>query len=255
MAGAVAVLSPASRSTPAAGIGSLPFGRGGGGGINATADPSPANNGGLDRAAMAEISRAERARWSDLETWMAASLSTLEVCTRCVTWNSPAGYIAGLAYVRLFSLVLRLLCPAAGENASETSLSGGGRTQKDAAARASALGWGTPVEETLDKLQWGRGRLASVVDDLMWRLREGLPGRDVRLRLLQVTCTHLRVLAFASGDYRVSDDVLMELVSVLQVRGAISRRPALTYVVRIVFKLLAHLVFNILASLRRVITL
>jgi len=25
-----------------------------------------------------------------------------------------------------------------------------------------------------------------VVDDLMWRLREGLPGRDIRLRLLQV---------------------------------------------------------------------
>ncbi|CAN0514491.1 unnamed protein product, partial [Laminaria digitata] len=77
---------------------------------------------------------AEKARWADLETWLNCSLSTLEACTRCVNWTSAVGYVGALAYVRLFTLVLRLLCPVSGkrtvggvtvENADANRLFGG----------------------------------------------------------------------------------------------------------------------------------
>lgn len=196
--------------------------------------------------------KAERARWADLETWIFAALSTLEGCTRCVTWTSPTGYIAGLAYVRLFALVLRLLCPSTGQSELEALLLSGQRKDSDmgylprdpgvslagamegpgvgvrdegsSSSSADGAGGGDLAAEMLGKLKWGCERLGSLVDDLMWRLREGLPGRDVRLRLLKTTCSHMRVLAGTGGggcgrDGTVSDDVLMELVSVLQVWG------------------------------------
>lgn len=50
------------------------------------------------------------------------------------------------------------------------------------------------------RLSWARDRLAQVVDDLMWRLREGLPGRDIRLRLLQVCFLAVRVLCVCLTD-------------------------------------------------------
>lgn len=159
------------------------------------------------------VAAAEKGRWSDLDTWLNCSLTALEACTRCVNWTSSVGYVGGLAYVRLFSLVLRLLCPL-------TAAAEGGDGE-DAADDADRLFFGGGVfgdGKTLDdgrtpggergRLGWARPRLAQVVDDLMWRLREGLPGRDIRLRLLQVCneCMHFRCVYVAveyilSGTY------------------------------------------------------
>lgn len=134
---------------------------------------------------------AEKGRWADLEAWLDCSLSALESCTLCVNWKSEVGYIAGLAYVRLFSLALRLLYPVAavsGENVVEPEsfdiacggIAGAGSVKMglDGFGEGGVRG---------GRLRWARERLVQVMDDLMWRLREGLPGRDIRLRLLQVT--------------------------------------------------------------------
>ena len=163
-------------------------------------------------AARAEAA-AEKGRWSDLETWLDCSLSTLEACTRCVNWTSTVGYVGGLAYVRLLSLVLRLLCPLTAATAKDDAAAaaaaatdadrgggddagrslfggsffgGGGGDRGGAVELARALDDGSTPERRPGRLRWARQRLAQVVDDLMWRLREGLPGRDIRLRLLQV---------------------------------------------------------------------
>lgn len=151
-------------------------------------------------AAARAAAAAERGRWSDLETWLDCSLTALEACTRCVNWSSKTGYVGGLAYVRLLSLVLRLLCPLttapaeSGDNEDSASAAGrvllggppcggGGKGRVDVEV---ALDDGSTAEGGRGRLAWARQRLAHVVDDLMWRLREGLPGRDIRLRLLQV---------------------------------------------------------------------
>lgn len=157
------------------------------------------NNSPIGNEAARAAAAAEKGRWYDLETWLDCSLSALEACTRCVNWTSSVGYVGGLAYVRLFSLVLRLLCPL-----TATVKDGEGNDAADDTHRLffgdSVFGGGNSravvVDRTLDdgrtpsgeqgRLDWARQRLAQVVDDLMWRLREGLPGRDIRLRLLQV---------------------------------------------------------------------
>lgn len=159
-------------------------------------------------AAARAAAASKKGRWSDLETWLDCSLSALEACTRCVNWASSVGYVGGLAYVRLLSLVLRLLCPltaAEGSDDASTGASAGGaggditgrflfggggsgdgggraRVQQDGALDGGKEAGGEGSRD----FSWARLRLAQVVDDLMWRLREGLPGRDVRLRLLQV---------------------------------------------------------------------
>lgn len=151
----------------------------------------PAEASAAERQQHEEEEGAERGRWADLEAWLDCCLSALESCTPCVNWKSEAGYIAGLAYVRLFSLALRLLCPAA-------AVSGGndvGPESFDVAC--GGVAGPASVKMGLDgfgeggarggRLRWARERLAQVMDDLMWRLREGLPGRDIRLRLLQVS--------------------------------------------------------------------
>lgn len=158
-------------------------------------------------AAARAAAAAEKGRWSDLEAWLDCSLSALEACTRCVNWTSSAGYVGGLAYVRLLSLVLRLLCPLAAvavasaeDDDVATAATGGDDTDRllfggrfyggggggGTVELAGALDDGSTPERKVGRLQWARQRLAQVVDDLMWRLREGLPGRDTRLRLLQV---------------------------------------------------------------------
>lgn len=150
-------------------------------------------------AAARASAAAEKGRWSDLETWLDCSLSALEACTRCVNWTSNVGYVGGLAYVRLFSLVLRLLCPLTeaakdGDDDDATPdtdgfLFGGcvfGGGSSGAVEVGRTLDDGSTAGGEKGRLGWARQRLAQVVDDLMWRLREGLPGRDIRLRLLQV---------------------------------------------------------------------
>ena len=156
-------------------------------------------------AAARAAAAAEKGRWCDLETWLDCSLSALEACTRCVNWTSTVGYIGALAYVRLLSLVLRLLCPltAAAKHDDATATAGGsdagrllfrgrffggggGGDGGGSVEPARALDDGSTPERRPGRLRWARQRLAQVVDDLMWRLREGLPGRDIRLRLLQV---------------------------------------------------------------------
>lgn len=134
---------------------------------------------------------AERGRWSDLEAWLDCSLSALESCTLCVNWKSEAGYIAGLAYVRLFSLALRLLCPVAavcgGDVVGPESFDIACGGIADAGSVKMGLdGFGESGVKG-GRLRWARERLVQVMDDLMWRLREGLPGRDIRLRLLQAS--------------------------------------------------------------------
>lgn len=153
---------------------------------------------------------AEGKRWADLEMWLACSLSVLETCARCVTWKTWSGpeggeHLAGLAYVRLLTLVLRLVSPASGGglggNPTDDFLNG---EKAGAVADAGGLvagggAYGLPVPGgdaasvtngsrggVGRRLGWARERLAHVVDDLMWRLREGLPERDVRLPLLKV---------------------------------------------------------------------
>lgn len=190
-AGAVAVMSPATGNAAAVGVGTLARSCNSNDRATITVPPSPekAENQNDKPGALARaVAAAEKGRWSDLEVWLNCSLTALEACTRCVNWTSSVGYIGGLAYVRLFSLVLRLLCPLTaaaedgdgGEDANRLFFGGGvfgdGRTLDDGR---------TPVGER-GRLGWARHRLAQVVDDLMWRLREGLPGRDIRLRLLQV---------------------------------------------------------------------
>lgn len=156
--------------------------------VNVPTQTSPA-----DAAAAAA---AAKKRWIDLEMWIACSLVALEMCTRCVTWKSATGEggdgnIAGLAYVRLFSVVLRLLSPSldsdliSGDSANPSP----GIRSKESVGMMGGLG-AMALDECEgamgQSLAWARDRIAQVVDDLMWKLREGLPGRDVRLRLLQV---------------------------------------------------------------------
>lgn len=163
----------------------------------------------------AALEAAEKKRWVDLQMWFACSLSALEMCARCVTWKSATGaggggYIAGLAYVRLFSLVLRLLCPVSGTGLDGSSdpvstllgaddvCVGVGKTEgalvEPVVTGGKPYDQGSGAEQGLHgddeslgpRLGWARERLAHIVDDVMWRLREGLPERDIRLRLLQV---------------------------------------------------------------------
>lgn len=197
-AGASAVFSPASHKAAAIGIGTLARSCSRNGSASGTDGSIDLDDtlGALTQTPAAVA--AEKGRWSDLEMWLDCSLSTLEACIQCVNWTSSVGYIAGLAYVRLFSLIQRLLCPMVErdeDDGSHNSNNGiadqlyfGG--QNDATAgvkgKARALDEDTGGE---GRLRWARERLAQVVDDLMWRLREGLPGRDIRLRLLQVTQT------------------------------------------------------------------
>lgn len=200
-AGAVAVLSPAPREAAAVGIGTtarsygndaavsaMPPGRA----VAATAgNRSSKEEEAVSAAAAAAAAAGEEGRWLDLETWLDCSLSALEACTRCVNWASAAGYVGGLAYVRLFSLVLRLLFPVTRGGGCGGG-GGGGGGDNDHERLLFEGGCGAVADGALDRagggerLEWARERLAQVVDDLMWRLREGLPGRDVRLRLLQV---------------------------------------------------------------------
>lgn len=219
-AGVVAVSSSTSHKSTITGIGKLASVRAklSTSAMHGGASHVETARGGESDYSAVGVARAERARWSDLESWLEAALSTLEMCTRCVTWTSSAGYIAGLAYVRLFSLVLRLLCPAAGDSDLDRVLPQQ-KSSEGARGRVSLDGGGKREGGRIpENLQWARERLASVVDDLMWRLREGLPGRDVRLCLLQATCTHLRLLAIVGGGDRAAEDASMELLSVLQVR-------------------------------------
>ncbi|CBJ33764.1 expressed unknown protein [Ectocarpus siliculosus] len=244
-AGVVAALSPAAEKAAAVGIGNLA--RSCDSRCRATAarsdtseghkNGSSVGNGNANFAASVSAAAAARAaaaakkgRWSDLETWLDCSLTALEAFTRCVNWNSKTGYVGGLAYVRLLSLVLRLLCPLTAAPAD----SGDDRDSASTADRVLLGGrsyggdgkGGVDVGVALDddstagggrgRLAWARQRLAHVVDDLMWRLREGLPGRDIRLRLLQATCTHVGLSAVVSGDVGVTEDSANELVSVLQ---------------------------------------
>ncbi|CAM9845843.1 unnamed protein product, partial [Scytosiphon promiscuus] len=207
-----------------------------------TANGGPVHNETADFAARVSAAAAARAaaaaekgRWSDLETWLDCSLSALEACTRCVNWTSVLGYVGGLAYVRLLSLVLRLLCPLTVAEVDEIGGGGGGgdgvftdgirssgrfcgdRRGKRTKEQSDTLDDGEKAGGTgRREFSWARQRLAQVVDDLMWRLREGLPGRDVRLRLLQATCTHVRLSALVGGDDRLTEDSANELVSVLQ---------------------------------------
>lgn len=195
-AGAVAVLSPAPREAAAVGIGTAAKSYGNNAAVSAmppgravAATAGNRSSKGEEAVSAAAAAAGEEGRWSDLETWLDCSLSALEACTRCVNWASAAGYIGGLAYVRLFSLVLRLLFPVTrgggggGDNGHDRLLFEGGCGAVAGGALDGAGGG--------ERLEWARERLAQVVDDLMWRLREGLPGRDVRLRLLQV-CTIVR---------------------------------------------------------------
>ncbi|CAM9793579.1 unnamed protein product, partial [Ectocarpus fasciculatus] len=247
-AGVVAALSPAAEKAAAVGIGSLA--RSCESKRRATVAPSDTSEGHQNGASVgngtanfaASVSAAaaaraaaaaERGRWSDLETWLDCSLTALEACTRCVNWNSQTGYVGGLAYVRLLSLVLRLLCPLtaapaeSGDDKDSASTAGrvllGGRGRsyggggKGGVDVGVALDDGSTAGGGQGRLAWARQRLAHVVDDLMWRLREGLPGRDIRLRLLQATCTHVGLSAVVSGDVGLTEDSANELVSVLQV--------------------------------------
>lgn len=204
-----------------------------------TSDNTPTTAAATAAAAATEaasaiaVAVADKARWADLETWLNCSLSALETCTRCVNWTSAVGYVGAMAYVRLFTLVLRLLCPVSGRRAAAGVSSedadverlfeglrcgGGGAGSAGAGVGVGAGGGATGVaertgaaggagraggeraidddgaggEEGEGRLSWARDRLAQVVDDLMWRLREGLPGRDIRLRLLQVRLSTVR---------------------------------------------------------------
>eukprot|EP00903_Cladosiphon_okamuranus_P018229 g16768.t1 len=251
-AGVVAVMSPTAGDAAAIGVGTLA--KSCKGGISTAATTStpqgraaedlsevPIGTGtanfvaSLTAAAAARAeAAAEKGRWSDLETWLDCSLSALEACTRCVNWTSTVGYVGGLAYVRLLSLVLRLLCPltAMTKDDAAASIGGGGGDGTGrlliggrffcgnggggAVDLARALDDGSTTERRPGRLRWARQRLAQVVDDLMWRLREGLPGRDIRLRLLQATCTHVRLSAVVGGDNALTEDSANELVSVLQ---------------------------------------
>ena len=187
-----------SSSSSSSAKGSTSLGVESGSASNASEAPAAA-------ATAVAVAVADKARWADLETWLNCSLSTLEACTRCVNWTSAVGYVGALAYVRLFTLVLRLLCPVSGkktvggvtvDGADANRLFGGLRGGEGTGAGAGAGGAmggeraidddGAGGEEGNGRLSWARDRLAQVVDDLMWRLREGLPGRDIRLRLLQV---------------------------------------------------------------------
>ncbi|CAB1120325.1 unnamed protein product [Ectocarpus sp. CCAP 1310/34] len=244
-AGVVAALSPAAEKAAAVGIGNLA--RSCNSRCRATAAPSDTRegrkndasvgNGTANFAASVSAAAAARAaaaakkgRWSDLETWLDCSLTALEAFTRCVNWNSKTGYVGGLAYVRLLSLVLRLLCPLmtapadGGDDRDSASAAGrvllGGRSYGGGGEGGVDVGVALDDDSTggggRGRLAWARQRLAHVVDDLMWRLREGLPGRDIRLRLLQATCTHVGLSAVVSGDVGVTEDSANELVSVLQ---------------------------------------
>lgn len=223
-------MSPATSDAAAVGVGSLAKSCKGSGSATSTTTTTDAGDEGyrpvgsgtakfvasLSAAAAARaVAAAEKGRWSDLETWLDCSLSALESCTRCVNWTSTVGYVGGLAYVRLLSLVLRLLCPlaaaavtkeddgaataaaaaaaaAGGDDAGRLLFGGrffgggGGGDDGGSVELARALDDGSMPERRPGRLRWARQRLAQVVDDLMWRLREGLPGRDIRLRLLQV---------------------------------------------------------------------
>lgn len=214
-AGVVAALSPAAEKAAAVGIGNLA--RSCDSRCRATAAPSDTReghkngasvgNGTANFAASVSAAAAARAaaaakkgRWSDLETWLDCSLTALEAFTRCVNWNSKTGYVGGLAYVRLLSLVLRLLCPLTaapadgGDDRDSASAAGrvllGGRSYGGGGKGGVDVGVALDDDSTAGRgrgrLAWARQRLSHVVDDLMWRLREGLPGRDIRLRLLQV---------------------------------------------------------------------
>lgn len=203
-------MSPATGNAAAVGVGTLARSCNSNGPVTVTAQQHPGKEGdhndnpngnktvnfGASASALAAAraaAAAEKGRWSDLETWLDCSLSALEACTRCVNWTSSVGYVGGLAYVRLLSLVLRLLCPLTAPAKDGHSEDAADDTDRLFFACCSGA---VVVGKTLDggrtpggeqgRLSWARQRLAHVVDDLMWRLREGLPGRDIRLRLLQV---------------------------------------------------------------------
>lgn len=205
-AAAVALSSPKSQRAAALGIGALS--RSCHSAANSEVTGSLGNEVEGDEvaaAAVAATAAAKKGRWLDLETWLDCSLSTLEACTRCVNWTSTIGYVGSLAYVRLFSFILRLLCPVKEENDASCrgvdigdrlfggcfgGITAGKALDGDDGGRRKGGGGG-------GRLKWARDRLAQVVDDLMWRLREGLPGRDIRLRLLQVRVEIIRPSLYA----------------------------------------------------------
>ncbi|CAM9801130.1 unnamed protein product, partial [Choristocarpus tenellus] len=83
--------------------------------------------------------------------------------------------------------------------------------RKTAAGGRGAAGIGSDL-----RLDWARLELAQVVEDLVeWKLREGVPGRDVRLHLLQSVCSYLGILS-AGGNDMMTEDMAMDLMSVLQ---------------------------------------
>jgi hypothetical protein len=119
---------------------------------------------------------AAAARWLDLEHWLAVAALALSATGRCVNWvSSSSGTAAAGAdgYTRLLVLVLRLASPAVGVQARAhlrwqpgSTLSGDDRLAR-AALRVARL------------------------DELEWKLHQGVPVRRVRLQLLAVMCRYL----------------------------------------------------------------
>jgi hypothetical protein len=119
---------------------------------------------------------AAAARWLDLEHWLTVAGLALSATGRCVNWvSSSSGSAAAGAdgYTRLLVLVLRLASPAVGVQARAhlrwqpgSTLSGDDRSAR-AALRVARL------------------------DELEWKLHQGVPVRRVRLQLLAVMCRYL----------------------------------------------------------------
>eukprot|EP00953_Heterococcus_sp_UTEX-ZZ885_P042294 21503-Heterococcus_DN1.PRE.2 len=119
---------------------------------------------------------AAAARWLDLEHWLTVAGLALSATGRCVNWvSSSSGTAAAGAdgYTRLLVLVLRLASPAVSVQ-----------------ARAH-LRWqpGSTMSGD-DRLARAALRVARL-DELEWKLHQGVPVRRVRLQLLAVMCRYL----------------------------------------------------------------